>query len=159
MTSSLILQITTLQTFLIAPEGQVGVITINWVLQLLRSWEVPTTDSKRSTFWRDSPHQLLTEVSSHSDEFCDQYLTFLGHWMELLMTKQHLSNSEDCGNLIGHFRTLALSSPKMKDICIQALGSHVNLSSVLQCSTSVPRCQSIWDQLMAAVTSSAPPMS
>ena len=156
----LIVQKTILDSFLIQPEDQVGSAIISWVLQLLRRWkprlEAAAAECKDNVlgFWKDTPPPVLVQVSSHSEEFSDIYLTSLSHWAKHI-GKQSPAHScdEELSTLIQHFHTLAKSSPKLKDLCIQVIASHFDMGSVLKGES---QCVGVWGQLMTAVTSGDP---
>ena len=161
-------QKTILHSFLIQPGDQVGAAIISWVLQLLHSWKPPLDvaaaakwKNDANSFWKDTPPLVLADVSSHSEEFCDLYLIFLSHWAKHIgkQSPSHCgeqspshSGNEERNALIKHFHTLAKSSPKLTDLCIQVIVSHFDLSSALQRG---PQCVDVWGQLMAAVTGRA----
>ena len=158
-------QQTILYTYLIQPDGQLGSIIIRWLLQLLCSWTPPPeaaaaySNSRIHKFWRDSPHQVLADVSSHSNEFCDSYLTFLHHWTKQLVKGNHTGDGGECRVLAQHLQVLAMSGPKLKELCIQMISSHFDFSTALQRSTTGSQCVGIWDQLMVAVTTGVLPGS
>lgn len=145
--------VTMLQSFLIQPSSNVGSVIIGWVVQLLRSKPSPEAAAMRSScaynFWKDTPHDVLAEVSCHSEEFCDLYLTFLNQWVERISKEN--SSCEECKTLCKQFSVLAQSSPKLKDLCIQVVTSHFNFSAVLHPASSTSQYAGVWAHLMSAV--------